>query len=216
MTTLPNTTNLENNVAALHSDEALMLLYCDGDYSAFRELYQRHSADLYRFIAWKSPRQDWVNEIIQDSWIALHQSRATYQVKAQFRSYLYLIAKNKLIDLLRQHPELLASELVCEKDIQQVEQGIEKEQHHLAATPENNLMHQQTQNALYRAIAALPSEQKEAIVLQQFNELSIEEIANMSEVSVETIKSRLRYAMQKLRSHLQVAPVKNSRQEVKL
>lgn len=213
MTGMPNNHHIATQKPELCSDEVLMQRYCDGDFAAFRELYQRHSAGLYRFIAWKSPRQDWVNEIIQDSWVALHQSRATYQVKAQFRSYLYLIAKNKLIDLLRQHPELLASELVCEKDMTQVEQGLVQD-HHLAATPENNLMHQQTQNALYRAIAALPSEQKEAIVLQQFNDLSIEEIANMSEVSVETIKSRLRYAMQKLRSHLHVAPVKTSRQEV--
>ena len=38
--------------------------------------------------------------------------------------------------------------------------------------------------------------------MQQFNDMSLEEIAQLSEVPVETVKSRLRYAMRKLRLHL--------------
>ena len=215
MTTLPNTTNLENNVAALHSDEALMLLYCDGDFAAFRELYQRHSVGLYRFIAWRSPRQDWVDEIIQDSWIALHKSRATYQVKAQFRTFLYQIARNRLIDLLRQHPILLASEIACADRHADVFEELQVDEAQ-STTPEQNMMLQQEHQQLHRAIADLPSEQKEALVLQQFNDLSLEEIAQISEVSIETIKSRLRYAMNKLRHHFQVQKPHQTRQEVNL
>ncbi|SFM17465.1 sigma factor-like helix-turn-helix DNA-binding protein [Rugamonas rubra] len=71
------------------TDETLMLRYRDGDLGAFQELYRRHSGGLYLFLAWRSPRRDWVDEIAQDSWIGLHQARARYQPQASFRTYLY-------------------------------------------------------------------------------------------------------------------------------
>lgn len=217
---MPKPANFNEQASEVFSDEVLMLRYCAGDLVAFRELYQRHSAGLYRFIAWRSPRRDWVDEITQDSWVALHKARATYQVSAQFRSFLYQIARNRLLDLVRQHPVLLASEIAhndregdqFEHYTQQHAQNASEELH----TPEHSLITQQTQEQLHKAIASLPTEQKEALVLQQFNEMSLEEIALITEVSVETIKSRLRYAMRKLRLHLNATPTNLSRQEVKV
>ncbi|UUZ54859.1 hypothetical protein LP419_02275 [Massilia sp. H-1] len=58
------------------SDELLMTQYRDGDLHAFEELYRRHRVGLYRFIAWRSPRADWVDEIVQDSWANLHHAPA--------------------------------------------------------------------------------------------------------------------------------------------
>ena len=56
---------------------------------------------------------------------------------------------------------------------------------------------------MHAAIRVLPHEQREALVLQQFSGLSLEEIAAVTGAERETVKSRLRYAMQKLRSTLQ-------------
>ena len=206
------------------SDEDLMLRYCAGDFAAFKVLYQRHSKPLYRFIAWRSPRTEWVDEIMQDSWTALHHARAQYQVSASFKTYLYQIARNRLIDLMRQHQLVLACDLDCDDDgesrfgarsgadIEQIsgqlgEQSREARNHDESdgnrdmRDPELQLMRKQEVDALHHAIEQLPSVQKEALVLQQFTELSLEEIAQISAVPVETIKSRLRYAMRKLRQH---------------
>jgi RNA polymerase sigma-70 factor (ECF subfamily) len=79
---------------------------------------------------------------------------------------------------------------------------------HLAAqiqknvSPESTLIQKQAMVGLHAAIRTLPGEQKDALILQQFNGLSIEEIAHISEVPTETVKSRLRYAMRKLREQL--------------
>lgn len=199
--------------ANILSDEDLMLRYCDGDFAAFKELYQRHSKPLYRFIAWRSPRTEWVDEVMQDSWTALHNARAQYHPSASFKTYLYQIAKNRLIDLMRQHQLVLASDLVQDEDgdsafVAYVD-STQTEPEYLQATtndakaqnPEALMMSKQQAQALHHAIDQLPSVQKEALVLQQFNDLSLEEIAQISAVPVETIKSRLRYAMQKLRQH---------------
>ena len=185
-----------------HSDEALMLSYRDGDLVAFKELYRRHSGGLYRFIAWRSPRKEWVDEVVQDSWASLHAARARYEPLAGFRTYLYQIARNRLIDLLRQKEAKSAGEF---------EHGDEGESafDRLAdaaqetASPETTLEKKQQIDRLHAAIRVLPNDQKEALVLQQFNGMSLEEIAEVTEVPVETVKSRLRYAMQKLRAQLQ-------------
>lgn len=185
------------------TDEALMLLYCDGDLLAFTELYQRHRLGLYRFISWRSPRQEWVDEIVQDSWAALHAARAQYQPIAGFRTYLYQIARNRLIDLLRQKESLQESDIGQDVEADDLTLESTQESTPLTRSPERNMEKKQQADRLHDAIRSLPSEQKEALVLQQFNGLSLEEIAVITAVPAETVKSRLRYAMQKLRAQLQ-------------
>jgi RNA polymerase sigma factor (sigma-70 family) len=186
------------------SDETLMLRYCDGDLSAFKELYRRHSGNLYRFISWRAPRKDWADEVAQECWISIHHARAKYQPQASFRTFLYQIARNRLIDLLRQHHMLLASDLGDDGSGNALFDRLD----HLAArpgkdaTPETEMIQKQEIIGLHAAINALPGDQKDALILQQFNGLSIEEIAQISEVPTETVKSRLRYAMRKLREQL--------------
>jgi RNA polymerase sigma-70 factor (ECF subfamily) len=183
------------------SDEMLMLRYGDGDLRAFEELYRRYRVGLFRFIAWRSPRMDWVDEIAQDSWASLHAARGRYRPDAPFRTYLYQIARNRLTDLMRQKQALLASELGQDDDY-----GAAFE--HLVDSacetlpPETAIEKRRQIADLYAAIRSLPGEQREALILQQFNEMGLEEIACITAVPIETVKSRLRYAMQKLRVQL--------------
>ncbi|MEO6935720.1 MAG: sigma-70 family RNA polymerase sigma factor [Collimonas sp.] len=178
-----------------------MLNYRDGDLGAFKELYRRHSQGLYRFIAWRSPRRDWVDEIAQDSWANLHHARARYTPESSFRTYLFQIARNRLLDLLRQQQTLLSSEMGGEDDaLAAFDYYADTAQE--TASPESALENRQRIADLHAAIRKLPGEQKEALILQQFNGMSLGEIAQIVAVPVETIKSRLRYAMHKLRQDL--------------
>ncbi|MBI3231171.1 MAG: sigma-70 family RNA polymerase sigma factor [Burkholderiales bacterium] len=174
-----------------------MCQYRDGDLRAFQELYKRHNNGLYRFIAWRAPRRDWVEEIVQDSWANLHKARERYEVESSFRTYLYQIARNRLFDLLRQQPVTLASEMGGEEEYECFAIADD------SSSPEMSLQQKQQVQKLHMAIRTLPNEQKEALVLQQFNGLSLEEISELTAVPLETVKSRLRYAMQKLRAILQ-------------
>lgn len=181
-----------------------MLRYCAGDLHAFETLYARHRLGLYRFIAWRSPRAEWVDEIVQDAWANLHVARGRYQPDASFRTYLYQIARNRLFDLLRQHQPLLAADLGANTEGRALFDVLADAAQDVV-TPEAALDGKQQNARLHAALAALPSEQKEAVVLQQFSGMSLDDIAAISAVPVETVKSRLRYAMRKLRQHL--APV---------
>jgi RNA polymerase sigma-70 factor (ECF subfamily) len=144
-----------------------------------------------------------VDEIVQDSWAALHEARERYQPLAGFRTYLYQIARNRLIDLVRQKQDLLASEMSASALDDESAFDALADSEHESIAPDVALDKKRQTAALHAAIRSLPGEQKEALVLQQFNGLSLDEIAEITAVPVETVKSRLRYAMQKLRSQLQ-------------
>jgi RNA polymerase sigma-70 factor (ECF subfamily) len=184
------------------SDEMLMLRYCDGDLPAFEELYRRHKHGLYRFIAWRSPRLDWVEEVVQDSWARLHTARERYRPDAPFRTYLFQIARNRLTDLMRQRHAVLASELGQDDDYGSAFDRLADSVCD-SLSPEQALVKKRQIAHLYAALRTLPAEQKEALVLHQFNGMELEEIACVTSVPIETVKSRLRYAMQKLRAQLQ-------------
>ncbi|WP_229506503.1 sigma-70 family RNA polymerase sigma factor [Massilia sp. BJB1822] len=179
-------------------DDELMLRYRDGNLAAFQELYRRHSRGLYRFIAWRSARREWVDEVAQDSWLALHHARSRYQPQGSFRTWLYQIARNRLSDLQRQQQDVLLGDMAQEADFIA---DMLAEAAPPAALADAALDQRQQTGALYAAIRQLPAEQKDALVLQHFSGLSIEEIAQLCEVPGETVKSRLRYAMRKLREH---------------
>lgn len=184
-------------------DEELMIRYREGDLRAFEELYGRHRQGLYRFISWRSPRADWVDEIVQDSWANLHHARGRYRPDATFRTYLYQIARNRLLDIVRQHHDVLAAEMGTGTDGRDTFDALADAAHdgagHGSMTPEAALDGKQQASRLQQALDALPPEQKEAIVLQQFSGMSLEEISLVVAAPVETVKSRLRYAMRKLR-----------------
>ena len=188
-------------MAAPYTDEQLMLQYREGDLLAFRELYGRHRLGLYRFIAWRSPRAEWVDEIVQDAWASLHSARTFYRPDASFRTYLYQIARNRLLDLLRQSQPLLAGELGAGTDGRDLFDALADAAQDVMA-PDAALESRRRADRLHGAIARLPGDQREALVLQQFSGMSIDEIAEVVAVPAETVKSRLRYAMRKLRQQL--------------
>ena len=179
-------------------DEELMIRYGEGDLRAFDELYGRHRLGLYRFVAWRSPRADWVDEVVQDSWANLHHARGRYRPDATFRTYLYQIARNRLLDLVRQQQPLLAADMGAGADGRDVFDSLADAASEVRM-PDAALDEKQRNDRLYLALTALPGEQKEAVVLQQFSGMSLDEIATVVVAPLETVKSRLRYAMRKLR-----------------
>ena len=65
-------------------------------------------------------------------------------------------------------------------------------------------MQKQGITQLHQAIRKLPPEQKEVLILYQFSELTLSEIAILTDTKEETVKTRLRYAMQKLKLSLAI------------
>ena len=169
-----------------------MMNYGAGDAEAFDVLYQRYKAPLYRFVLRQSS-QEAVDELFQDIWLKVINARHNYQVKASFKTWLYHLARNRVIDLYRRN-----SIRPVDNNVDELETATNTS----IAQPEKNLQTQNQHEALLEAIAGLPPDQKEAFLLREEAGLSVEQIAETCGINFETAKSRLRYAMDKLRYKL--------------
>lgn len=181
------------------SDEALMLAFAAGSLADFDALYARHRLGLYAFIARLPGSQEMaVDDVFQETWLAVTRSRGNYRPTAKFRTWLYQIARNRVIDRLREQRPLLASELQGPGD----EDFLDRVPDGGAGAPERCMEQADQRAALARALAQLPAVQREAFLLHMEGELRLDEIARLTGVNPETAKSRLRYAIAKLRAAL--------------
>ena len=182
------------------SDETLMLRYQAGDAAAFDQLYARHRGPLFRFITRQCRVRERAEEIFQDVWMSLIQAAERYRVEAKFRTYLYTLAHNKLMDFFRRNARAEAS-LV---DATGADGEIETIDHAGSRTQEPQVQAEAREQgtAILRLLEALPAPQREAFLLHEESGMSVEEIAQATGVSFEAAKSRLRYAVAKLREGL--------------
>ncbi|MFC4160881.1 RNA polymerase sigma factor [Chitinimonas lacunae] len=180
-------------------DQALMLAYAAGDAAAFDTLYQRHRRGLYGFLARQSPRPAWIDDLFQETWLAVIRARADYRPSAQFRTWLFGIARNKLIDRIRLHEPALLADLV---ESEAEEDPLSRLADPGGRSPETRLADRQAAAAIAAALQALPPVQREVFLLREQAEMSLDEIARLTGVSPETAKSRLRYAVSKLKTAL--------------
>lgn len=191
------------------SDEALMQAFAAGDAAAFDMLYARHRRGLYGYLARLLPTEAGAaDDLFQETWLRVARGRAAYRPRAAFRTWLFTIARHLAIDHLRRHRPVLASELLgvdaeagdCDVD------PLERIADDPSTQPDAQASARQQAQRLRDALAALPAVQREAILLREHGEHSLDEIARITGVNVETAKSRLRYAIGKLRGML--APMK--------
>lgn len=197
--------NLRMTVAATidpTSDEALMRAYALGNARAFETLYDRHEKPLWRFVLRSVRDASVADDVAQEIWLAVARSADQYVASAKFRTWLFTMARNRVIDLARTKKQTQSLD-------EQSEDG-ESFMSSLAADsrlgPVRQLESKQAAHELIEAIEALPNDQREAFLLQAEADMSVEEIATATNVSFETAKSRLRYARNRLRSLLQVGP----------
>ncbi len=184
--------------SAATSDEDLMLAYAAGDAAAFDALYARHKGGVYRYLLRQCRQGAAVDELFQDVWMNLIRARASYTPTAKFATYLYRLAHNRLIDHYRASGQVS----LVSADDEAYEQAVAALPANPGLEPEMRAENRQLGERLKSAVASLPPLQRDAFLLQQEGELSLNEIAELTGVGVETVKSRLRYAVNKLRADL--------------
>ncbi len=162
-----------------------MLAYQRGDSSAFEVLYRRHKDAIVTFLYRQCGDTGVAEEIAQEAWMAVIDAAPRYQTTAAFRTWLFQIGRNKLVDHWRRrevrpevnHPEALEPSV--------------------PDSGEHRLMELQ----ILRAVSELPAEQRDALLLSEQG-FSLREIGQITASAEETVKSRLRYARKQLRQRL--------------
>lgn len=175
------------------TDEELMLAYGAGDVAAFQTLYSRHRGPLFRHLGRQVRDTALAEELFQDVWQRVITARGRYRPDAKFGTWLYQIAHNRVTDhwRARQHrPD-------APGDADELAARVPDPE-----TPERRLSSFEERRRLQLALEELPEDQREVVLLRLEQELSLEEIGEITGVGRETVKSRLRYAMDKLRARL--------------
>lgn len=181
------------NAGADTNDDVLMLAWTGGDAAAFEMLYARHRGPLYRFLLRQLRDPALADEFFQDVWQRVIAARHGWKPEAAFRTWLFRIAHNRLGD----HWRGLKHRPPAPEDGDERAARIPD-----PSSPEHELSEFEQRRRLQLAIEDLPDEQREVVLLRLEQELSLEEIGEITGVGRETVKSRLRYAMDKLRARL--------------
>ncbi len=171
------------------ADELMQQFQQSGELQWLDRLIQHCSDDLYHFLLRQADPQ-LAADISQQCWLKVLENRYSYRAESRFKTWLFTLARNALVDELRKQQRWqltewqdshngLTADSSCGDDIAGQLAGLQQKQR-LAA-----------------GLAALPPLQREAILLQ-LEGFSLDDIAHITRELPETIKSRLRYARERL------------------
>lgn len=185
------------------SDEAAMQRFVAGDVLAFDHLYALHSLSVWRYLMRHVRDASLADDLLQDVWFAVARQGTGYRPTAKFKTWLFTIAHNRMVDHWRGSRQHVSFDGVAGSGDGEDAPALRDT---LAADsgfgPLRQLLSREQGEALLAAVEQLPVEQREAFLLQAEAGMSIEAIALTTGVVFETAKSRLRYARHALRQLL--------------
>ena len=156
----------------------------------FRDAFHRHKDIVYRFAYRMTGSSSTAEDVVQDCFVAFWQKPQAYDPsRGALRAFLLGVARNLI--LKRWRNERLHKSL---DDAMEGESGFS-----LAFDIEG----QERAEAVKRAILLLPPLQREAVILAEHEELTLQEIAQATAAELAAVKSRLHRARQNLRRMLQ-------------
>jgi len=164
----------------------------NGDRNAFSELVRTHSQGvlnvIYRMCGNMQIAEDAAQETFIQAWLRL----SSYRPQSSLRNWLYRIAVNTAIDMLRKEKRILPG-AVDDLNLTDSDPGPEA----MAASSEQTELVQ-------NAVLTLPDASRAVLVLREFEGFSYQEIAESLEIPVGTVMSRLNYARKLLKEKLEV------------
>jgi RNA polymerase sigma-70 factor (ECF subfamily) len=172
------------------ADDALLARYRKGDREAFAELVVRYQRPLYNAALWIVRKPEDASDVTQIAFLRVAERLDEYDPKYRFFSWIYRIAVNESLNLLRRTGR--EDELDEEADLAASE----------STNPEWQLGEAQRSRRIRAALMSMPANDRMVLMLRHFSEFSYEEIARILDLDEKTVKSRLYEARQRLRDLL--------------
>jgi RNA polymerase sigma-70 factor, ECF subfamily len=185
-----------NSTAGTPSEQGLVMQAQAGDRRAFGELVRLHRAGVvnvvYRMCGDAALAEDAAQECFIRAWSHLYQFSSSPDAEYAFRNWLYRIATNCALNLLRQDQRAPVTETqVAELPLADPRQG-----------PEGRVEEGERARAVQQAVLALPDASRVVLILREYEGLSYKEIAQALGIPIGTVMSRLNYARCQLRERL--------------
>lgn len=171
------------------NNRELLLRAARGDEDSFSELFDTHHGRLVAFVARMTGSTETAKDIVQEVFIKVWEKKEALADVRQFDAYLYILARNRTINCLRQ----LASERVKK----------EESKERLRVLSEIDSEDLSDYYALLdEAVENLPPQQQTAYILSRRKRHTYQEIALQMDLSGETVKKYLKLASRSVTSYL--------------
>lgn len=170
------------------ADAQLMLRVKRGDSAAFAVLVEKYQQPILNLVARTLRDPVEAEDLAQTVFVQAWKSAGRYQASAKFSTWLFTIARNLCLNELRRRARHPAEPLDAphpEHEGETLHQPADAR----TASPPDALLHGELEHKIEEALAALPENQRTALLLCQRDELSYEEIARVLGCSLSATKS---------------------------
>lgn len=179
--------------ADIFNDEhSLVLRLIDGDEVAFCELYAAYKNRLIYFAMRFLKSREYAEDIFQDAFTVIWQSRHFINPDASFSSYLYTIVRNRILNQLRD----LANQDKLREQI--LSQALD-----YSNDTSNEILANDLRSFITHAMQQLTSRQREIFAMSREKQMSHREIAEALGISVNTVQESISTSLRTLRAYLE-------------
>lgn len=159
-----------------------------GDLPAFEHLVRTHQDRIYNLAYRITGNHEDAFDAAQDAFVRAFQALARFREDAAFSTWLYRIATNAALDLVRRRPAAPPVELPVS--------------HRAPDDPEREAARREIGRRVQSALANVPAEFRAAVVLRDLQGLPYEDVARVLQVPVGTVRSRISRGREALRAQL--------------
>jgi RNA polymerase sigma-70 factor, ECF subfamily len=186
------------------SDVQLMLDVKAGDEESFELLLRKYRSPLVNFLGRMVHDRATAEDLAQEVFLRVYRARKQYTPSAKFTTWLFRIATNLALNLLRdtRHQRM---EVSIDAPASDEEDAPPRELPAREMRIDEQMVQQDRADFIHRAVLALPEKQRAAVLLHKYEEMDYAEIARVLECSESALKSLLFRAYESLR--VQLAPL---------
>jgi RNA polymerase sigma-70 factor (ECF subfamily) len=178
-------------VAERTADELLLQRAGEGDQGAFLELYERHRQPVFRFAYRLLGSIELAEDVTHDTFLSLIRRPDSFKRdRASLRTYLIAAARNLAFKHFRESGRETTLDEIEEPRISERQQ------------PLGRVLEEELALKVREAVMSLPPLQREALILFEYEGLSLNDIAGVTDSDVGAIKARLYRARERLKSAL--------------
>ena len=181
-------------------DRADMVRLQRGHDPALNDLMERHATAVFHFLCRMLNNADDANVLAQETFVRVFRAKDSYNPGQRFSTWLFTIAANLARNQIRwrtRHPNVSLN-----AESEQTEHTLGDTLVSSEPTPKEEALGAERAAAVRAAVTQLPEDMREAIVLCEWEELSMAEAATVAKTTTKAIESRLYRARQILRGEL--------------
>jgi RNA polymerase sigma-70 factor (ECF subfamily) len=183
-------------------DTRLMLSVRDDEPGAFEELVERFQHRLVAIMHHLIGSADEAEDLAQEVFLRVYRSRKKYRARAKFSTWLFTIANNLALNARRSRQRKRVVLLDVHDSGPLGPRPAEHLVHDPGKQPAQRMVQQELAARVQQALAGLNERQRMAVVLNKFEDMSYEEIAEVMNLSTKAVKSLLSRARSNLRQAL--------------